>query len=117
MFNYNTNIDSSRQVYSPTAGMNRLTTAPPLKFSSGGANQHFQDVYRGAGQNAAVTLGRAAADSQTKYGQAAQSAQDASVLGGLNLLSNQQANQYQQQEALNSMKMRFLNSALGGLMG
>jgi hypothetical protein len=116
MFKYQTTIDPNRQVYSPTMGMERLTAKPPLKFSSGAAGQHFADVYRGLGQQAAVTLGRAATDTQNKYGVAAQNAQDQSVLGGLNLLSNQQANQFAQQEAMNAMRARFLNSALGGLM-
>lgn len=117
MFNYQTTINPNRQVYSPTLGMARLAATPPLKFSSGAAGKHFDDVYRGLGQQAAVTLGRAATDTQNKYGVVAQNAQDQSVLGGLNLLSNQQANQFARQEAMNAMKMRFLNSALGGLMG
>ena len=117
MYNYQTSIDSNKQVYDPSPGTSRLTDRPPLHFSSGAADQHFADVYRGLGQQAAVTLGRAATDTQNKYGSMAQDAQNHSVLGGLNLLANQQANQMQQQETVNNMRLRFLNGALGGLMG
>jgi hypothetical protein len=117
MFKYQTAIDTTKQVYDPSPGQRALAAAPPGQFKSPAANQHFQNMYRAQGQKAAVELGRAAQQSQNNYYMASQRAQDQSVLGGLNLLSDQQANAAQRQSEADAMKYRFVNSFLTGPNG
>lgn len=117
MFNYHTSIDTGRQVFDPSAGQRELTKQPAPKFQSQAANQHFQNVYRGQGQKAAVDLGRAATQSQNQYYMAAQRAQDQSVLGGLNLLAQQQANSSQRGLEADRLRYQFMNDVFGGAGG
>lgn len=117
MFNYQTSIATGKQVFDPSAGQRALTAATPGRFKSDAANQHFQNVYRGQGQKAAVDLGRAATQSQNQYYMAAQRAQDQSVLGGLNLLAEQQANSSQRGLEADRLRYQFMNDVFGGAGG
>jgi hypothetical protein len=117
MFNYQTSIDTNKQVFDPSKGQKALAATPPVQFPSAAANQHFQNMYRAQGQKAAMDLGRAASQNQNQYYMAAQRAQDQSVLGGLNLLSDQQANAAQRRAEADNMRFRFANIFLGGKGG
>lgn len=117
MFDYRTAIDSSKQVFDPTQGQARLRQQPAAQFRSPAASKHFQDVYRGQGQKAAVDLGRAAAENQSQYYMTAQKAQDQSVLGGLNAMAQRQANAYQQQSEADRIRYGFLNDIMSGSTG
>jgi hypothetical protein len=117
MFEYKTNIDSSKQVFDPTQGQRRLQQQPAVQFRAPAANQHFQDVYRAQGQKAAVDLGRAATENQNQYAMTAQRAQNQSVLSGLNLMAEQQANQYQQQAQADRLRYQFLEDIMGRATG
>ena len=117
MFDYRTAIDSSKQVFDPTQGQARLRQPPAAQFRSPAANKHFQDVYRGQGQKAAVDLGRAASENQSQYYMTAQKAQDQSVLGGLNAMAQRQANAYQQQAEADRIRYGFLNDIMSGSTG
>jgi len=117
---YKTNIDATRQVYSPSGGANMLRRPLPAKYQSKAATQHGQDVYRGQGQQAALDLSRNSQQAQNQYYLAAQRAQDQSVLGGLANLSQQQANRMSEAQQASTIRYRLLNDlfsgALGGLM-
>lgn len=117
MTNYETKIDSTKQIFDPSRGQQRLRSAPGQMFRSAGANQHFADTYRAQGQKAAMDLGRASTENQNAYYQASQKAQDQSVLSGLGLLSQQQANAYQRQAQADQMKYRFMEDIMGGSQG
>jgi hypothetical protein len=116
MFDYKTAIDSSKQVFDPTQGQKQLRQQPPVKFQSAAANQHFQDVYRPQGQRAGG-LGRDATEAQNQYYLAAQKAQDQSVLSGLNLMAEKQANAYQRQAEADRLRYKFMDDIMGGATG
>lgn len=117
MNTFRTSIDSTKQVFDPSQGQARLTKQPPVAFQSPAATQHFQDVYRGQGQKAAVDLGRAATENQNNYYATAQKAQDQSVLAGLGLLGEQQANAYQRQSIADQMRYKYLEDIMSGPKG
>jgi hypothetical protein len=120
MMQYQTAIDATKQVYNPAASQKNLQAPAPMKFQSPAATQHGQDVYRGQGQQAAVSLGRNATQAQNQYYLAAQRAQDQSVLGGLANLQQEQANRFGEAQAMDQSRYRMMNdifgSALRGLM-
>lgn len=115
--NYRTSIDATKSIYQPEASQRRLTQEAPLRFQSPAATQHAQDVYRGQGQAAAVNMGRNATQAQNQYYQAAQRAQNDSVLGGLANLSQEQSNRYAESQAADQIRYRFLNDMLGSAFG
>lgn len=117
MFDYKTAIDSSKQVFDPTQGQKQLQQQPAVQFRSPAANQHFQDMYRAQGQKAAMDLGRAATDNQNQYYMAAQKAQDQSVLAGLNLMAEKQANAYQRQSEADRLRYKFMEDIMGSTTG
>lgn len=119
MFDYKTAIDSSKQVFDPSAGQRTLRQPPPVSFSSPAAQRHMQDIYRGQGQKAAMDLGRAATEAQGQYYMTAQKAQDQSVLAGLQNMAERQANAYQRQAEADRIRYKFLDDILGsgGVLG
>jgi hypothetical protein len=117
MFDYKTAIDSSKQVFDPTAGQRQLRQQPAVQFQSPAASQHFQDMYRAQGQKAAMDLGRAATDNQNQYYMTAQKAQDQSVLSGLNLLAEKQGNAYQRQSEADRLRYKFMDDIMSGATG
>ena len=117
MNEYQTTIDSTKQIFDPTQGQRRLTGKPAVQFQSPAVNQHFQDVYRAQGQRAAVDLGRASTQNQNAYYQTAQKAQDQSVLAGLGLLAQQQANEYQRQTEADRIRYKWMEDMMSGPKG
>lgn len=117
-----TQINPNKQVYNPSAGMERLQAPAPQLY--GGSNQqHFADLYRPMGQAAAVDLGRANTQAAGQYFGKASDAANQSALAGLNLLADQESNAMARNQAAQKIAYGWMgdmfkgaNSLLGGLL-
>jgi hypothetical protein len=112
-----TNIDASKTPFSPQGGMARLQGPAPNQYANAAVQQQFGDVYRAAGQKAAMDLSRAGTQAAAEYASRANAAQNESVLGGLQLLGQQQQNAYQRQQAMEDMAYGWMNKMQGGVLG
>ncbi len=109
----NTQINPNLQVYNPAAGMERLQAQAPKLY--GGVNQqHFADLYRPMGQQAATELGRGNTQAAGQYFSKASDAATQSALAGLNLLSEQESNAMQRNQAAQKIAYGWMNDMFSG---
>lgn len=116
-----TNINAQTPPFSAAEGMARLQGQPPRQYGDAAVQQHFGDIYRAAGQKAAVDLGRANTMAAGEHTNAANAAQNKAVLGGLSLLGQQQQNAQQRAQQMQDLAYGWMNTAmrnspLGGLL-
>lgn len=114
-----TNINSQKPPFDPSQGMNRLQAQAPRMFQNAALQQQYGDVYRAAGQKAAMDMGRANTQQAADYTMRANAAQNQSALSGLQLLGQQQQNAFQRQQAEEDMAYGWMNKMMsgGGLLG
>jgi hypothetical protein len=110
-------INPNKQIYDPSAGMGRLTDTPSGAYAPYGAQQTFDDTYRGMGQKAAMDLSRSNTQAQNQYYDQAADLQNRGALQGLGLLGQQRSNAYARQGAAENMQYKWMNDLFGGATG
>ncbi len=114
-----TNIDAQKAPFDPSQSMARLQSPAPQKYKNAAVQKQYGDVYRAAGQKAAMDLSRGNTQQSADYAMRANAAQNQSALSGLQLLGQQQQNAYQRQQAEEDMAYGWMNKMMsgGGLLG
>lgn len=114
MLTYNGSINPNTPVFNPAQSLQRLTAAAPPKYTNPGVQNHFADLYRGSGQQAAVDMDRAYTQEQNQYYLAGQQAINQNVLQGLSLAGQQQQDSADRGLAMQGQKYKMLGDIFGG---
>lgn len=114
-----TNINAQKPPFDSSPGMGRLQGQAPKQYQNAAVQQQYGDVYRAAGQKAAMDLSRANTQQAGDYTMRANAAQNQAALSGLQMLGQQQQNAYQRQQAEEDMAYGWMNKMMsgGGLLG
>lgn len=114
MLQYTGSINPNTRVFDSSPSVRRLGGNAPPKYASPEVQQHFTDLYRGAGQQAALDVTRASANAQNQYDLAAQQAINQNVLQGLSLAGQQRQDDADRSLAIQGQRYKMFNDLLGG---